>query len=401
MSRGMWLGIILLLIVFVGIALIDAGAKRPIDWRESYLFKDKIPFGTYVFREELPRVMPQDRRFTGFHESYYEFLTEKINAKASESSIVEITEYIALSKEDVRELLSYVEQGGEVFFSSKLYPEILLDTLGVQIAVLDYAQFRPTPRTVHYTLGNDTARVYLDKVKDFMVFTKLNPNNTTILGYLNARGRAIPNYVKITWGKGSIYLHNVPAAFGNYYLLQEKSYNYATKLINVLQHREVQLKDRGGAPDVANTPLRVIIQKPGLAQAWYMLLAGLVLFMLFRSKREQRPVPVIMPEPNKSKEFAQTIGNLYYENGSPSNIIQKKIEYFLFDIRNNFQLDTLDLGDERFIRQLALKAGVESEEVKQLIQLIASYRNKTLSSMEDVRLINQKIEEFKHKANII
>src|SRR5690606_4650102 len=88
-------------------------------------------------------------------------------------------------------------------------------------------------------------------------------------------------------------------------------------------------------------------------------------------------------------------------NGSPSNIIQKKIEYFLFDIRNNFQLDTLDLADERFIRQFALKAGVEVEEAKSLVQLIASYKNKTVSSMEEVKLINQKIEEFKHNANFI
>lgn len=401
MSRGMWVGIILLLAVFVGIALIDAGAKRPIDWRETYKFQDKIPFGSYVFREELPNILTESRTFRNFGESVYEFLSEKKKDKPENSAIIAIQEYSDKSEQDIKKILDYAENGGEIFLSSKGHPKALLDTLGLQQSILDYAKFRPYPNNVFYTLGKDTSRLVMDKVNVFIIFSKLNPKNTTILGSIVSRGRALPNFIKIKWGKGFLYLHNIPAAFSNYYMLQEDSYNYASKALQVVKGQRVWLADEGANVLQANTPLRVILQNPGFAQAWYLLLFGLLLFMIFRSKREQRPVPVILPEANKSKEFAQTIGNLYYENGTPGNIIQKKIEYFLFDIRNNFQLDTLKLDDDRFIAQLARKGGVDTEETRALLNLIIAFRNKSNASLEDVKLINQKIEDFKHKANFI
>jgi hypothetical protein len=77
MSKNTWLGLLLLIVVFVGIALIDAGAKKPIDWRESYLFRDKIPFGTFVFREEIPKILCDNRTFTDFGESIYELMVDR------------------------------------------------------------------------------------------------------------------------------------------------------------------------------------------------------------------------------------------------------------------------------------------------------------------------------------
>ena len=401
MSRGTWLGIFLIIAVFVGIVLIDAGVKRPIDWRESYLFKDKIPFGAYVFREELPHILSKDREFTDFGESYYEKLYQEDSTAQVNSAVIDIFEYHNFYKEDTEALLRYIENGGEVFLSGKSFPEKFLDTLGLYFEQLDYAKFRPLPQSVYYTLGNDTARLYLEKVTNFPVFSKLNPETTTILGSINSRGRAFPNFVEVSRGKGKLYLHMLPVVFGNYYMLQENSYNYVSKVINVIKSNDILLLDNGYNWERPRTPLRVILSNPGFSQAWYLLLVGLVLLLLFKSKREQRAVPIILPEANKSKEFAQTIGNLYYENGSPGNIIHKKIEYFLFDIRNNYQLDTLKLSDERFGRQLSSKSGVSFEETKHLLSAIDLYRNKSNASIQDVKIINQLIEEFKQKANFI
>lgn len=401
MSKNTWLGLLLLLVVFVGIALIDAASKKPIDWRESYLFKDKIPFGTYVFREEIPHILSEERTFTNFGESIYELMINRDSTEEVHSAIVDINEFHSTYDYDTEVILDYVENGGEVFMSGKSFSDEFLDTLGLYFELLDYAKFRPTPKSVFYTLGADTTKVFLDKVTNFPAFTKLNPDNTTILGYINARGRALPNFIKVSRGKGALYLHLVPAFFGNYYMLQEESYNYVSKAINVVKSKDIWLSDYGYNWEQPRTPLRVILKNPGFAQAWYLLLTGLILLLLFKSKREQRAVPVLLPEPNKSKEFAQTIGNLYYENGAPGNIIQKKIEYFLFDIRNNYQLDTLNLHDERFIKQLSSKAGIDIQETKQLLELIDMYRHKSNASIQDVKIINQKIEDFKQKANFI
>ena len=401
MNRATWTGLLLLIIVLLGIVFIDAGAQRPIDWRESYLFKDKIPFGTYVFREEIGNILPGDRQYTNFGDSFYDALYQEDSTAQVSSAVIDIFEYQDFYEDDTDVLLQYIKNGGEVFLSAKSLPTQFLDTLGLYMQTLDYAKFKPLPQTVYYTLGNDTAKLYLNKVNGYPIFSKLNPQTTTILGSLNSRGREIPNFIKVNYGKGTLYLHLVPAVFGNYYMLQEESYRYASKVINVIKSKDILLSDYGYTWEQPRTPLRVLLSNPGFAQAWYLLLLGLVLLLLFKSKREQRAVPVVTPEPNKSKEFAQTIGNLYYENGTPGNIIQKKIEYFLFDIRNNYQLDTLKLDDERFIRQLASKSGISIEETRQLLNVIEVYKSKSDVSILDVKLINQKIEEFKQKANFI
>ena len=402
MRKGTWLGIILLVLVFVGIALIDAGVRRPIDWTKTYLFKEKSPFGTYVFRQEIDDILGDDRRYSNFGGSIYSLFEDYDSTKAEQQAIIDIREYQGMGELDVESLLDFVGIGGEVFLSGEFVPGKLLDTLGLECEQLDYSTFVPRPQTVSYTLVGDTTKLSLDKVSEsFPVFSKLNPKNTSILGYLNCRGRAIPNFVKVKLGKGQIFLHTIPALFGNYYMLKEDSYRMVCKTINVIKSKDILLSDIGYEYEQPRTPLRVILQKPGFAHAWYLLLVGLFLWMIFKSRREQRAIPIILPEPNKSKEFAQTIGNLYYENGTPGNIIQKKIEYFLFDIRNNYQLDTLKLDDEKFVKQLASKSTVGIEETENLLRMIKHFQGKTNSTIQEVKLVNKKIEDFKQKANLI
>src|SRR5690606_22192231 len=144
------------------------------------------------------------------------------------------------------------------------------------------------------------------------------------------RGRALPNFVQVQVGKGSIYLHTLPEAVGNYYLLQEHGYAYAAKTLNIVQNKGVMFSDTYYDYVQPRTPLRVILSKPGFYQAWYLLLIALLALIDFGSKRPQRPVKVMEPEANLSKEFAEIIANMYYEYQLPVNIIHKKREYFVF-----------------------------------------------------------------------
>lgn len=401
MKKGTLWGLFLLIGVLIGVALIDATATRPIDWSESYLIKDKDPFGLYVFAEEVGNILPGDRNVYTYGESIYEKIDQLDSVQDTKQALIEINRYNSIMGVELDNLLDYISKGGEVFLAAEFFQENLLDTLGIDAENLDYGTFYPDAKRISYSLANDTAKVFLPKTGQFPVFSKLNPSNTTILGYLHARGKAIPNFIQIKYGKGFLYLHLVPSVFTNYYLLREDTYRYVAKTVNILQKKEIGIYDFAYEWDQPMTPLRVILSKPGFAQAWYLLLFGLVVLLVFKSRREQRPIPVITPEPNRSKEFAQAIGNLYYESGSPGNIIQKKIEYFLFDIRTVYQLDTLHLDDDKFIKQLVAKSAVSKDVVDELLLMIKHYRSRESDSMRDVVLVNNKIEEFKQKANWI
>ncbi len=401
MRKSIALWSILVLVIILGIALIDASVTRPIDWRKTFNVRDKIPFGLFVFHEELPNILGTDRIYQDFGDTFYEEISRLDSAKKYDVALIHIDEYSSYDEEDIQKIIHYAHQGGEVFIAALYLSPLLMDTLGIHAERIDYARFLPNDNRVTYSLAKDTARIKVDKVQEYRVFSKLQSSTCTVLGHLHSRGRALPNFVRVSVGKGNIYLHSLPDIFTNYHILRESRYDYVAKALHALQHQEIFLADSYYEWEKPRTPLRVILTQPGFYQAWYLLLIGLLLLLVFKSKREQRALKVIKPEPNLSKEFAHTIGNLYYENGHPGNIIHKKIDYFLFMIRSLYHLETWDILDDKFLKHVSLKSGVAPEETKALMQLLESYRKSTQHQLEDVKIVNNSIEDFKQKAQLI
>ncbi|WP_079645663.1 DUF4350 domain-containing protein [Sphingobacterium nematocida] len=401
MKKSILIGLSLLFVVALGIAIIDAGAKRPIDWSKSYNFRDKIPYGLFVFRSELPQILGSERSYSDFGESMYELIAQLDSMQDYRRSILDIYPNIGYDQVDAKVVLSYIREGGEVFLSGEYLGEQLLDTLGIQVETLRETLFMPTDKNISYSLEGDTSRIHLAKAMGFRVFSKLDAKTCTILGQLHARGRAIPNFVRVSLGKGTLYLHLLPEVFTNYHLLQKGGYEYASKAVQAIQGDKVVLSDYYFESEQSRTPLRVILTNPGFYQAWYLLLFGLLVLFVFKSKREQRAVKIVKPEQNLSKEFAKTIGTLYYENGHPGNIIHKKIDYFLYTIRSNYQVETMNLLDEKFLRVLSLKTAVSVEETTALFSFIHECKSRNDFTIEEVKKVNRRIEEFKSKANII
>ena len=140
--------------------------------------------------------------------------------------------------------------------------------------------------------------------------------------------------------------------------------------------------------------MRFILNQPALKWSYYLLVVGLLLFVIFKAKREQRIIPIIKPLENSSVEFAKTVGSLYYQHRDYANLNHKKITYFLTYIRNRYYINTTVL-DENFITQLSAKAGKSREETKTLVDLILSLKNKPLHTEQDSLTLVQKINTFK------
>ena len=395
---GLWIvGITVLLIAFV-----DLASDTRVDWHRTYDQRDKIPYGLYIAHEELPRILGEDVHMEDFQSMNYESLKKFLPGK-EQSSMVFIVDNIYEGKEVALELLDFVERGGEVFLSSNSLPSELLDTLGVKqdyhypYVINEVVDMEDRP----FSLADGTTAYYKDL--DYPgLFTQLDSADTRIVGSFAVQDKDIPDFIEIKRGKGRFLLHLEPLMFTNYYLLQPDNFQYAAKALKLLSRKQIYWYDATFKnPGEAHTPLRVFLQHRGLRQAWYLLLFGLILFLLFKSKREQRAVEVVEPEPNLSKEFARTIATLYYESGNPGNLVQKKVEYFLYDLRTYFQLDILRLEEEDFARQLAGKSGVSIAECTALIQLLLRYRKVQAASDSDLLALHREIEEFKHKANML
>jgi hypothetical protein len=122
-----------------------------------------------------------------------------------------------------------------------------------------------------------------------------------------------------------------------------------------------------------------------------------MLFVIFRGKRTQRIIPVIHKLENATVDFTRTIGELYYQYGDFTNIIEKKIQYFLEFVRTNYYLDTNTLNPS-FIDKLAAKSSNTKEDTKILVDFLVFLKSKTNHTEQELIELNKKIEHFtKHK----
>jgi hypothetical protein len=115
--------------------------------------------------------------------------------------------------------------------------------------------------------------------------------------------------------------------------------------------------------------------------------------MLFEMKRKQRIIPIIRPLANTTLEFVGTIGNLYYQSAEHKNIAEKKIHFFMDQLRSKYWLSTSHL-DEAFINIASKKTGRGEEEVRSLVTIINSIRSKEKISAEELIELNNRMEKF-------
>jgi hypothetical protein len=205
----------------------------------------------------------------------------------------------------------------------------------------------------------------------------------------------LPVTLKVTWGKGTLYLNATPLVFTNVYLLQRANYRFIERSLSHLPIAETYWTEFYHLGRLeAGTPLRFILSNEPLAWAYYISIAALALFIVFETKRTQRIIPVIKPLENTSLEFVHTIGNLYYQSGDCKNIAEKRIAYFLDQLHTKHNITAHHLTDE-WLHSVSGKTGNSLESVTRLFQLIQTIHNKPSITTGELKDLSKKIDSFK------
>ncbi|MDW8288265.1 MAG: hypothetical protein RMJ89_09350, partial [Flammeovirgaceae bacterium] len=233
---------------------------------------------------------------------------------------------------------------------------------------------------------------YKRGILSYTHFSEL-PDSVDVLGK-TSRGEA--NFVRISYGKGYFFLHTAPLVFTNYGMLSEDNKDYVAAILSCLPMREEVIWDeyyKIGRERI-NTPLRFILSQESLRWAYYVSIAGLLLFVLFKTKRTQRIIPEIPPLKNTTLEFAETIGLLYYHHGDHKNLAQKMILFWKDYLRNHYYLraDTLD---EQFAEELSQKTTISLEKIHNTLALIRFVESQPQITDETLIELYQKLDECK------
>ncbi len=211
-----------------------------------------------------------------------------------------------------------------------------------------------------------------------------------------SKSRQVPqaNFIELKVGEGAIYYHLNPIAFTNYYLLQEGKEQYVSEVFSYLNDGPVYFDDYSkSGRRVVSSPMRFILTNAALKWSWYITLGAILLYFIFKAKREQRAIPLVKPLENSTVEFTKTIGNLYFQSDDVSGIIHKKISFFQQKLRSKYFVNTENM-DEVFIKRLAVKSGVSQDQTKELIEYINYLRKKPVHSDYELKQLNKRIEAF-------
>ena len=380
-----------LLLTVVAYGLFEYYRPKPIDWTPTYSNKDKIPFGTKATYELLPDVF-KNEKVTQLRVPIYNYLSE--NPTLPKSNYIFVCREFIIDLNDQKQLLNYAKRGNNVFISAYYFPDSLTKTLGI-IAMLKDPTLRDTALVMNFVnpaLSKKGGYVFAqDDGRNYFLVKK--PENVTILAK-NARNE--PIFLKIKYGKGAFYLHNLPLALTNYYALPFKTSDFAFKSLSYLPVLPVYWDEylkQGRFGEDEQSIFRYIMTQPPLTWAYYLILFGLLLYAIFAGKRTQRIIPVLPAPKNTSLEFVETIGKMYFQQGDHDNIAEKKIQHLLLYIRERFGLRTHEI-DKEFIEDLIQKTGLPRMDIELLFSEIA-HAKRTVSLSEFALLsLHHRIEDF-------
>ena len=386
-------GIFLLVLI---ILLIDTFRIKPTNWKPTYSLDYKNPFDLYVFNREIKNIIPENR-ITRILSTPYEYIqnqTDTVTYLMIRQNMYFIGDTVILEK---------VKEGSNLFVSSENFVRNITDSLALKYteADSDLSLKKLDMLTLSLTNKNwSKANYKMKPVNNTFAFVDADAATTTILGTEKLPdGKIYPNFLKIKYGKGYVFIHNQPQVFTNHALLSEQSSaGYVAHLLSYIpKDRPVVWFVQGqtlnpNAPK-NETGLSVVFRYPALRAVWLLLVYGLLLYIFFNSKRRQRIVPVIKPLRNTTVEFVQTIGNLYYQQGNTANVIDKKIVFFLDRIRTGYFIDTSKL-DERFAEKLKSKSEKDIELITEIIDFINEFRKNKTAEKKDLIHINKLIEAF-------
>ncbi|MBK9060810.1 MAG: hypothetical protein IPL81_13430, partial [Flavobacteriales bacterium] len=309
---------------------------------------------------------------------------------------------------DLENLLKMVDRGDDAFIAAQYFPDKMMDTLRFRT---EYQWKKPdslaTAAGLNKLLRGDTDLVRftswpLRQVGDFQfahggidyIFKNFGMDSVQVLA---ENQHHAPVLLRMRHGKGSLWLCTAPRAFTNYYLLKDGARGFMEGAFNMLPDRPVLWDEyykvgRAGS----RTPLRYILSQPALKWAYWTAMALLLLTVLVYARRRQRAIPVVTPPRNTSREFADTMGRLYYFRGDHADIARKLTVQFKDEVRRKLRLHRT-IWDAEAIQEIALRTGISEEELNHANRLMDHYNKVEQVSEEQLLTLNKTLSSLRSR----
>ncbi len=382
-------------LIILSIIYMESVKPKPINWFPSYVSKHKMPYGTYVLRNELENLFSKTK-IDDIKIPPYVFLQDS----TKQGTYIFIDDAINFGEDEFNKLLQFVKRGNDVFISTH---GIQMDTLGLETERLSSTALDEIPFFKLINKNLSSKEFNFDRNFYNTSFTKIDTTSTIVLGktgYVDKNEKRVAegiNFVKQPYGKGNFYLHTFPEAFTNYFILKSSNNQYTASVLSYLDESKPILWDtyyKTGKSGISS-PMHYLLSSKSLKWAYYIALIGILFFIIFEGKRKQRYIPIITPLKNQTLAFTRTIANMYYEKSEHKNIAEHKISYLLEYIRTKLHVPTVTINDQ-FYTYVSSRSSIGKEKVIALFNYIDQVHLKNTITKEELIKLNTLIEEFKN-----
>lgn len=372
--------------------------KKNLDWSKT--FKDGMlqPYDFGLFKEV---VIGSSQKFNeiGNGIDYFESMDEDI----AQSTYVFIGSIQFLRQNELDTLMSRIRRGADAVIITEDY------SYGLSNFIIDHLNLETQQSYIDdsVTIGTFYTESKLDnyicKFFDGEKYTSIvwksfidrSDENDSRNFYPRGKIENNVNSVKIKYGKGNLLLHCEPLLFTNYFLKESDGFVYTNEILNDIDFKHVvydiesrNLKfERENVDRSKNANFSFILKNKSTRTAWYLFLLGLVLFVLFRLKREQRVMPVLALKRNSSLSFVNTISSLYFSRVNSSEMARIKMNLFLYFIKYQLNISTNNINADRY-KYIALKAGCETKQIESIFEFYKKFIENSKAKIDSKSLIN-------------
>lgn len=388
------------------------------NWYETYAPTDKGPYGTYVMKELLDTV--------GFFGEFIELDRDVDKVLEDDPDLNDIYFFIGkknyLQDESVDTLFNFVSRGNTAFIATQDLPFYLREYLFLEPYEVFETEFDSTQTfNFEHPNLNETYpfdRIYNNKKEKYQWhyfednnFDLYRDDKAFVLGR-NSKNKI--NFVKITYGKGQIFLHSNPYVFTNVCMLKTNGFKYAETMLGHISPGRVQWdkynlysnkkqsNNNGGGDNDGNQSddrrsiLEFIFKNKALTWAFAILMTAMLLYVIFKGKRMQKIVLPVEAKDNTSLRYIETVSSLYLQERKHGKLIRLKEKTFMNFIADHYYMTTPKV-DKKFISQLAEKSQVSEEKISEIFQIFNRTREYDTALDEVLIELHRKIEYFYKK----
>lgn len=384
-------------LLFFALLIVSGCEQPPVNWNRTFDSKDKSPYGTYILRKELYRFFPNEKindikRNTEDFFDYYSPEEDELYMFISDGKVKNPMSW--------KSILNHVEWGGWAFIAVSAGNETLTELLDLEI---HEGPLQPENKSVKLSVEHPegSANYIFQRGVGSSYISGYNPDTTDILGFITLDGVEKPNLAQITYGAGAILISTEPIAFTNYHMLKKDHYRYVEDVFSYLDPMNIwwdnariysRLRSKESEGGFFES-LGFIFKNEPLRKAFVLLLILGLLYLLFNTRRRQRPVPILLPYSNYKLDFAKTLAELYRYEADHTAMVKYKIRYFLEQLRLNYNITIKDTEGD-FSGLLAAKSGADQKICEKLVTRLGLYRQKNYLDRDDFFQLQSLIQQF-------